>query len=95
MPISDLAPLPAANVSLFERPGILRREWFLFFQSVDLALRTLRDDAAATPSALKLQDGAGAPVAIPGAALMFVDTADGDLKVTFSDGITKTIVTDT
>lgn len=44
---------------------------------------------------LALTDGITAPTAISGQALVYVDTADGDLKVRFADGTTKTIVTDT
>lgn len=42
-----------------------------------------------------LTDGVTAPSATVGFAKLFVDTADGDLKVIFGDGTTKTIVTDT
>jgi hypothetical protein len=45
--------------------------------------------------ALGLQDGITAPSTISGVALLYVDTADGDLKVKFGDGTVKTIVTDT
>jgi hypothetical protein len=31
---------------MFERPGILRREWFLWFQSVDVLLRGLREEVS-------------------------------------------------
>lgn len=45
---------------------------------------------------LAIKDGKAAPGgAIPGLAIIFVDSADGDLKVLFGDGTTKTIVTDT
>lgn len=43
---------------------------------------------------LVLLDGLGAPAATSGLAKIFVDAADGDLKVLFGDGTTKTIVTD-
>ena len=42
-----------------------------------------------------LTDGIGAPGAQAGLAVLYVDSADGDLKVVFSDGTVKTIVTDT
>ena len=45
---SELAPLPPANVSMFEKPGILRREWYLWFQSVDAVLRKLREEVSQT-----------------------------------------------
>ena len=44
---------------------------------------------------LYLTDGVTAPTAATGWAIMFVDTADGDLKIIFSDGTTKVIVADT
>ena len=44
---------------------------------------------------LRLTDGVTAPTSTAGYALIYVDTADGDLKVRFGDGTTKTIVTDT
>ncbi|MBD9372122.1 hypothetical protein IB238_05690 [Rhizobium sp. ARZ01] len=45
--------------------------------------------------ALYLTDGVAAPATRAGAAAIYVDTADGDLKVKFGDGTVKTIVTDT
>lgn len=44
---------------------------------------------------LALQDGITAPATITGHAVIYVDAADGDLKVKFSDGTVKTIVVDT
>lgn len=44
---------------------------------------------------LALEDGITAPSALSGFAQLYVDTADGDLKVIFSDGTVKTIVVDT
>ena len=41
-----------------------------------------------------LRDGVTAPTATAGEAKLFVDVADGDLKVIFGDGTTKTIATD-
>jgi hypothetical protein len=46
-------------------------------------------------SQMVLVDGIVAPSAITGHAVIYVDTADGDLKVKFADGTTKTIATDT
>jgi len=44
---------------------------------------------------LTLVDGVTAPATIAGHAVIYVDTADGDLKVKFADGTVKTIVVDT
>ena len=44
---------------------------------------------------LRITDGITAPAAVGGFARIYVDTADGDLKVIFGDGTVKTIVTDT
>jgi hypothetical protein len=45
--------------------------------------------------ALGLKDGITAPAAVSGLAQIYIDTADGDLKVKFADGVTKTLATDT
>jgi hypothetical protein len=41
-----------------------------------------------------IKDGVTAPGASSGYAWIFVDSADGDLKVRFGDGVTKTLATD-
>jgi hypothetical protein len=43
---------------------------------------------------LSLKDGINGPAAIVGYAQIYVDLADGDLKIIFGDGVVKTIVTD-
>lgn len=48
-----------------------------------------------TDGSLELKDGMTAPSAATGVAKIYVDSADGDLKVKFADGTVKTIVTDT
>ena len=57
---------------------------------------------SATPDAkldvdgeIAIKDGMTAPSATVGKAKLFVDTADGDLKIIFGDGTVKTIVVDT
>lgn len=42
-----------------------------------------------------LTDGVTAPSTLSGQAIIYVDTADGDLKIKFGDGTVKTIATDT
>ena len=44
---------------------------------------------------LRITDGITAPAATAGFAEIYVDAADGDLKIVFGDGTVKTIVTDT
>jgi hypothetical protein len=53
------------------------------------------DAAGRGEGALVLTDGITAPSSASGRAQLFVDTADGDLKVIFADGVVKTISTDT
>lgn len=48
-----------------------------------------------TQSRLEITDGVTAPATRAGVARIYVDTADGDLKVKFGDGTVKTIVVDT
>ena len=43
---SELAPLPPPTVSMFEASGVMRREWWLWFQSVDVLLRKLREEVS-------------------------------------------------
>lgn len=57
----------------------------------------LADDSAYARMTAKehaIVDGVTAPTAAAGYAIIYVDTADGDLKVVFGDGVVKTIVTD-
>lgn len=39
-------------------------------------------------------DGITAPAAVTGQAIMYVDSADGDLKIIFGDGFVATIAAD-
>lgn len=47
------------------------------------------------PGVVWLRDGVTAPTAVSGLAALYVDTADGDLKVRYGDAVTKVIVADT
>jgi hypothetical protein len=49
----------------------------------------------AASGGMSLIDGISAPSTSAGRAWIYVDTADGDLKVKFGDGVTKTLATDT
>jgi hypothetical protein len=51
--------------------------------------------ARASVNNLALVDGITAPGTQAGYAVIYVDTADGDLKVKFGDGTTKVIAADT
>lgn len=75
----------------------------MVFDGGDWELRLLNDNGTikSTPltvtsgGAFSLIDGITAPTAVVGRTFIYVDTADGDLKVRFGDGTTKTISTDT
>ncbi len=51
--------------------------------------------ADGAPDALVVVDGVAAPTVVVGLALVYVDAADGDLKVRFGDGVTTVIAADT
>lgn len=51
--------------------------------------------ALENPTKLVFDDGIAAPTAIVGKAQIYVDTADGDLKVRFGDNVTKIVAADT
>ena len=62
----------------------------------DLRINVRDDlDSIISDDALCLDDGVTAPSTLSGTAFVYVDTSDGDLKVKFGDGTTKTIATDT
>jgi hypothetical protein len=64
-----------------------------FYSGVPAGTNKLSFHADGAPIGLK--DGIAAPSTISGVAQLYVDTADGDLKVKFGDGTVKTIVVDT
>ena len=45
--------------------------------------------------AVAIKDGVTAPATQAGFGVLYIDSADGDLKIKFGDGVVKTIVTDT
>lgn len=72
-------------------------DWTLVLQRIERLERHIdelrRRDRAEVK--LVLRDGVTAPAAVVGLAQIYVDEADGDLKIRFGDGTTKTIVVDT
>lgn len=50
---------------------------------------------SAEETRIVLADGVAAPDTVAGVAQLYVDEADGDLKVKFGDGTTKVISADT
>lgn len=45
-------------------------------------------------TSVNLKDGVGEPATVTDCAAIYVDVADGDLKIKFGDGTVKTITTD-
>ncbi|MAT45372.1 MAG: hypothetical protein CL609_23835 [Anaerolineaceae bacterium] len=69
--------------------AILNPKFGLYISKSGSALGNLLVDGY-----LAILDGVSAPSPIVNHAVIYVDSADGDLKIKFSDGTTKTIVTD-
>lgn len=95
--MSNLSPLPEPTVPLFTKPGIMSREWYLWFRSVDEWIRDTDGNTFLTSlleGILALADGVTAPTAVVGTAFEYVDTADGDLKIRYGNNFTKLIVAD-
>jgi hypothetical protein len=63
--------------------------------TADKAVVLALDPVAVTNDVLSLTEGVAIPSASVGQAKIFVDTADGDLKCRFADGVVVRIVTDT
>lgn len=76
----------ATTVTLVN-PAILNDKYIVVFNQVSTVL-------VPNPAAMKLTDGVTAPAAISGLAQVYVDTADGNLKVKFQDSVVQTIAYD-
>lgn len=61
--------------------------------TLDVAVAGL-SELQVSPSGISLRDGVNAPGAIAGRAILYVDSADGDLKIRFADGFIRTIALD-
>jgi hypothetical protein len=67
----------------------LVRSGMYYYGGVDLGAGTVN------ATHIGITDGVTAPSTTSGVAKIYVDTADGDLKVIFADGTIKTLATDT
>lgn len=65
---------------------------FMWYSAADDALRVAGKQFRVP--AIEVSDGITAPAAKGGVAQIYVDAADGDLKVKFSDGVVKTLAAD-
>lgn len=74
-------------------------EWGSGSAATDVSMRRIATGQLYLTSgawaATNIVDGIAAPTATVGQAKIYVDSADGDLKIIFGDGTVKTIVTDT
>lgn len=68
---------------------------YTFAAITDILLEDPQDGNVITASYLELTDGVAAPGAVAGKARLYIDAADGDLKIVYADGVIKTIVVDT
>ena len=62
---------------------------------IDVSIQATTQAKFPSDGGFALKDGITAPATVTGMAVMYVDSADGDLKIKFSDGTVKTIVVDT
>ena len=69
-------------------------EWHVKVINSDSSSRTFTIVIDFEGGVLELEDGVSVPATIAGSAQIYVDAADGDLKVTFGDGHTVTLAAD-
>lgn len=81
------------NYALHVEAGAVRIDDILLVGTPTLTNAAAGDVRA--NGALWLKDGMAAPTATAAFAVIYVDTADGDLKVKFADGVTKVLAADT
>lgn len=79
-----------AGGKLWFGPGNAAPDVNLYREGAD----KLRTDDVLVAQQLEITDGVAAPGNVAGRASLFIDSADGDLKVRFADGVVKTIATD-
>lgn len=73
-------------------PNLTNKTWINTSRSTDIYTNLMN---YVFMEGVWLVDGVTAPSTVSGYAGLYVDTADGDLKIKFGDGTVKTIVTDT
>lgn len=99
MPTATLppAPIPQIQTPFLSPDGTVERTWYRWLLSMDTLARALRgevSDLLDPRSVLLVTDGVDAPTAEVGVAQIYVDTADGDLKVRFGDNHTAIVAAD-
>lgn len=95
--MADIRSVAAPNLPL--APGGYDRKWQEQFSNAlrlyFTALNNAVNDAIKVPKdRVELTDGVVEPVVPGGRVHLYVDQVDGDLKIKFSDGTIKTIITD-
>lgn len=100
----DFALFPAGTLSAPGLAAASSPDAGFYFDSTNGVVRGVRlgsstlffgSSFAGSETSFAVKDGIPDPGASTGYAKIYVDSADGDLKVKFGDGVTKTIATDT